>query len=244
METLAEHIQQWAANLGPANEALIRLILAAVAGALVGLEREIHGRQAGFRTNTLVSLGSCLVMIVSNRFAIYPWPTHASGSGVNTNIDPARVAYSVMTGIGFLGAGTIIQHRSGVLGLTTAAGLWCVAAIGLAMGFGLYLVGAMCTVIVLIVLWLLEFVQRALPKTHYRTITVRRKWAKGCVAATIDHFKAANMTIMDVSFHRTPDLSSADINLHIAFVNRQQYFDFERQLEGDHTYELLAGCDA
>src|SRR2546423_469828 len=185
METLNAHIQTWAASLGPTLEAILRLVLAGIAGGLIGLEREIRGRQAGFRTNTLVCLGSCLVMIVSAQFALHAWPTHPPGSGININVDPARIAYGVMTGIGFLGAGTIIKHRVGVLGLTTAAGMWCVAAIGLAIGFGMYVVGAFATAIVLLVLWLMEYLQHAIPKTHYRTVTVRRKWSPGCVAETI-----------------------------------------------------------
>src|SRR5438128_1990506 len=115
---------------------LMRLLMAMVAGGLVGLERELRGRQAGFRTNLLVCLGSALVMIVSNSIAVADWA--ARDVHVNVNVDPARIAYGVMTGIGFLGAGTIIKSGGSVRGLTTAAGLWCVAAIGLAAGFGMY----------------------------------------------------------------------------------------------------------
>src|ERR1051326_5466511 len=85
----------------------MRLLMAMVAGGLVGLERELRGRQAGFRTNLLVCLGSALVMIVSISFASHPW--NPQGPNVNINIDPARIAYGVMTGIGFLGAGTLLK---------------------------------------------------------------------------------------------------------------------------------------
>src|SRR3954462_13102217 len=94
-------------GLGWPGEAFVELLLAALAGGMVGLERELRGRQAGFRTNILVAVGSALVMIVSTRVAEHPW--HPSGPGVNINVDPARIAYGVMTGVGFLGAGLIVQ---------------------------------------------------------------------------------------------------------------------------------------
>src|SRR5262245_7556519 len=86
-------IQSWAAGLGWPLEGLLRLMGAAVLGGLIGLEREVRGRQAGFRTNMLVCIGSALVMIVSTHFAIHPWTAQP---GVNLNIDPARIAYGVM----------------------------------------------------------------------------------------------------------------------------------------------------
>src|SRR5438034_3757584 len=107
LDTTAAHFDQWAASLGFTGEALLRLLLSAIAGGLVGLERELRGRQAGFRTNLLVCLGSTLTMLVSLNFALHHWPLNR---GINLNIDPARIAYGVMTGVGFLGAGTIIQH--------------------------------------------------------------------------------------------------------------------------------------
>src|SRR3954471_8155702 len=113
IRTWGEH-QNWPA------EHVLRLLLAATAGGLIGIERELRGRQAGFRTNLLVCLGSALVMIVSVNFAIHRWQAQSANQGININIDPARIAYGVMTGVGFLGAGTIVQHRGSIRGLTTA----------------------------------------------------------------------------------------------------------------------------
>src|SRR4051812_23603623 len=120
-----QFVTQGAQGLGWPTEGFFRLVLAAVMGGLVGMERELRGRQAGFRTNLLVCLGSALVMIVSVNFAIHRWQAQSANQGININIDPARIAYGVMTGVGFLGAGTIVQHRGSIRGLTTAAGLWC-----------------------------------------------------------------------------------------------------------------------
>ncbi|MCR4440931.1 MAG: MgtC/SapB family protein [Peptococcaceae bacterium] len=120
----------------------VRLLLAAVLGGLVGLERESVNKAAGFRTHTLVCLGSCLIMITS----IEMYTMH----GVSA--DPARLAAQVVSGIGFLGAGTIMRSGFGIKGLTTAASLWVVAGIGLAVGAGRYTTSVVTTAIVFLVL--------------------------------------------------------------------------------------------
>jgi len=219
----------WANSLQWPVEPLLRLFLAAILGALVGLEREVRGRQAGFRTNLLVALGCALIMIVSISFAYYPWPHQ---SGFNINVDPARVAYGVMAGIGFLGAGVIIKHEGSVRGLTTAAGLWCVAGIGLACGQGLYLVAVIATMLVLAALWFLGYTEKLLPKTHYRTIVIRRPWHAGVIRETVEMIEQEeNRQVRDTSFQRLGDLKTVEIKLQVAFSNKQQYFKFEDEID-------------
>ena len=120
---------------------LVRILLAALAGGLVGIEREFHGRAAGLRTHMLVSLGAALTAIIGAFL----------GTQGGFNSDVTRIAAQVMSGVGFLGAGTILLKKgnSQITGLTTAAGLWATAAIGLAVGFGLYF-GAFVAVAVMI----------------------------------------------------------------------------------------------
>jgi len=123
-------------------EVVLRLLLAAALGAIIGFQRERANRPAGLRTHTLVCVGSALF-------------TMASIYGFGGLADPARVAAGIVTGIGFLGAGAIMHREGGlVAGLTTAATIWIVAAIGLAAGTGLYVLSAVTTVIALIVLLL------------------------------------------------------------------------------------------
>lgn len=123
-------------------------------GAIIGLERESHGRPAGLRTHTLVSLGSCLVMLIS----LYGFEEAGSR-------DPARLAAQVISGIGFLGAGTILREGATIIGLTTAASLWVVAGIGLAMGGGFYLGGVATTLLAVCILVFLDKIEkRCLPK--------------------------------------------------------------------------------
>jgi putative Mg2+ transporter-C (MgtC) family protein len=232
-------IQQFMASLGWPTEALARLLLAAVAGGLVGLEREVRGRQAGFRTYLLVCVGSALTMLVSSQLALHDW--QPANTLYTVRVDPGRIAYGVMTGIGFLGAGVIVRHTGGtVRGLTTAAGLWCVAAIGLGIGFGMYVVAAMGTLIVLAALWILDYVEDAIPKLRYRMVVVRTKYTPGVVAKTVKRFKSGRLHVSDVSFDRSEDLQHALIKLQIAFINSDQYYDLERQLEADPEYHLVS----
>ena len=120
-------------------ELLIQLVLAVLLGGAIGLERELRGKPAGLRTNILICLGSTLFTVLSQRLAT------AHG-------DPGRVAAQILTGVGFIGAGTILHARGAVTGLTSAATIWVVAAIGIALGSGAYVEALGSTVLVTIVL--------------------------------------------------------------------------------------------
>jgi putative Mg2+ transporter-C (MgtC) family protein len=240
VDPIDQIVRTYSEHSGLPIDSLARLVVAMIAGGLVGLEREVRGRQAGFRTNLLVALGSCLVMIVSISFASHDWNHPAN---VNLNIDPARIAYSVMTGVGFLGAGAIVKNGASIRGLTTAAALWCVAALGLSAGFGLYVLTFIATALVLLSLWLLDYVEDVLPKVRYRHVTVRTKWSAGCVARAVEHIKKAGLYVADASFHRTANLEQVDITLQIAFINSDQYYKLERQLQDDPNYEMLSAVE-
>jgi putative Mg2+ transporter-C (MgtC) family protein len=133
--------------------ALLRLGLAVILGALIGLERERGERAAGMRTLALVSLGSALFMVIS----AYGFSEFSGNNAFG--LDPSRIAAQVVTGIGFLGAGTILLRRRLVRGLTTAAAIWAVAAIGLACGIGQIVIAIIATVLVLIVLVVLRSIE-------------------------------------------------------------------------------------
>jgi putative Mg2+ transporter-C (MgtC) family protein len=133
------------------REILTRLVLSLILSGFIGLERQVHRRSAGLRTHILVSLGSCLIMLTS----LYVFDIYKN----QTTMDPARIAAGVITGIGFLGAGTIIREREGIKGLTTAASLWVVAGIGLAMGCGFYRAGIYATILSLAALVVLRYLE-------------------------------------------------------------------------------------
>lgn len=133
------------------SQIIIRLGLSILLSGLIGLERQMHRRTAGLRTHILVCLGSCLIMLTS----LYIFDIYND----KVPLDPARIAAGVITGIGFLGAGTIIREREGVKGLTTAASLWVSAAIGLAVGCGFYKAALYAAVLTVGVLLFLRYVE-------------------------------------------------------------------------------------
>ena len=131
-------------------EVAVRLFMAALLGGLIGWERERHNHPAGFRTHILVSVGSALIMLIS----IYGFTDYMAEK--NVRFDPSRLSAQVVSGIGFLGAGTIMRHRASVTGLTTAASLWVVSGIGLAVGAGFMFGAVLTTILVLVSLELLH----------------------------------------------------------------------------------------
>ena len=148
----------------PALTILIRIFLAALFGGLIGLEREVHGCAAGLRTHILVSIGSALFMITS---------LGVGADHVNSSIvDPSRIAAGVVTGIGFLGAGAIIRYGSSIRGLTTAASIWAVSAIGLSVGTGMYAASSITTVVALSILILSRWEERMELKRHGKKLHI------------------------------------------------------------------------
>jgi putative Mg2+ transporter-C (MgtC) family protein len=160
------------ANLALQLDLTFRLIVAAVLGAGVGFEREIHDHPAGMRTHLLVSLGSALFTVLS----IYGF-VGALGPADGTAPDPTRIAAQVVTGIGFLGAGAIIKYGTSIRGLTTAGSLWATAAIGMAAGAGQLVVALAGTAIVVFSLWPLNRIVDRVRIGRDRTVRVRLQLA-------------------------------------------------------------------
>ena len=131
------------------SQIIYRLSLTVLLSGVIGLERQVQRRHAGLRTHILLALGSCLIMLTS----LYVFDIYKD----ITKLDPARIAAGVITGIGFLGAGTIIRDNEGIRGLTTAASLWVVSGIGLAVGCGFCNAAIYSTVLTLIVLFVLRW---------------------------------------------------------------------------------------
>ncbi|MFQ5747282.1 MAG: MgtC/SapB family protein [Gemmatimonadota bacterium] len=165
MEALIAHLPPWVEVLQ--IQVLGRLSLALALGALIGLERELSGKPAGLRTNILICVGAALLTEAS----VYAASNFAGHELIRA--DPGRIAAGIVTGIGFIGAGTIIVWRGTVTGLTTAATLWVVAAIGMMVGFRAYVVAVGSTVLVLLTLVVLGKVEkRLLSATAHLVLTV------------------------------------------------------------------------
>jgi putative Mg2+ transporter-C (MgtC) family protein len=148
---------------------VVRLAASLVVGGLIGLERSYHGRPAGFRTHSLVCLSTSLLMLVT----VYEtrwFPSIAQG---RISLDPTRMAQGIMTGIGFLGAGTIIKDGLSVRGLTTAASIWTTAAIGILIGIGFYFPAVIASVLTLGTLSVFRWIESRIPAQFYAQFVVR-----------------------------------------------------------------------
>jgi putative Mg2+ transporter-C (MgtC) family protein len=174
------------------QDILFRLFLAAVFGALIGLERERKDWTAGMRTHMMVCLGSALIMLVS----AYGFSDVLGAK--NVELDPSRVAAQVISGIGFIGAGTILFMRHGAIrGLTTASGLWTVAAIGLATGGGMYIAAGIATFFALIILWALQPLENKIKKRFNKKtlrIETNQNGSANTILSKIGDFQFVNFS--------------------------------------------------
>jgi putative Mg2+ transporter-C (MgtC) family protein len=183
-----------AANAVPSlNDAhvVLRLVVAAVLGGAIGIERELRDREAGIRTHLLVSLGSALFTIVS----AYAFHSFLASGATVVRADPTRIAAQIVTGIGFLGAGAIIREGLSVRGLTTAATLWVVAAIGMACGAGWYWAALVTTALTLFALWPLRRlayrpIERMKPEEERITVELKEGQPVGPLISQFDHVRA------------------------------------------------------
>jgi len=186
--------------------AVLRLLLAAVLGGIVGLERESAGRPAGFRTHMLVAVGAALVMIVSLHM---PWLVRGASG------DPGRIAAQVVSGIGFLGAGTILREGATVRGLTTAASLWVVAGVGLAVGAGFFFEAVSTTVIVFLALFFLTRLEGTfITKRKFRTLSVVARDEPGQLGRVASILGSYRVNIKGIKL-RQVEGACVEIQLHV-----------------------------
>jgi len=190
------------------TEFILRLFIAGILGSIIGLDREYRAKEAGYRTHFLVSLGSALIMIVSQ---------HGFGEILDTpnvNLDPSRIASQVVTGIGFIGAGTIILHKQIVRGLTTAAGIWATSGIGLAIGAGMYELGISATILTLIGLEVLSFLFKSVGmKSSVVEFSTDNKETLNRITKL---FHSKNFLV--VSFQMNEKRMGEDIHYHVTMV--------------------------
>jgi putative Mg2+ transporter-C (MgtC) family protein len=170
-----------------------KLSLAALLGGLVGLEREIHSQPAGLRTHMIVAMGSCLIMLTSMHMGVLN-PTRS---------DPARIAAQVVAGIGFLGAGAIMRSGLSVRGLTTAACLWTVAAVGLAVGSGYWRAAVVTTILTLVTTVVFQRIERKFTKgKSFRRFVVHARDSAVLVARLEEIMQHAGIAVREVDLQR------------------------------------------
>lgn len=201
----------WESHLWPPLVIALKLLIAMLCGGAIGLERELNRKPAGLRTNVLICFGAALYMIVSR---------HISGGADYT--DPARLAAQVVAGIGFLGAGVILQARGSVTGLTTAATIFVVGAVGIAVGEGMIWLAIFSTIVILLVLVLLRWLEHA-------AINRRRLFR---YALETDHSVEILEQLIDLLSHERLYLESYEIK-EVATDKHEMKFSVVASLEAN-----------
>ena len=186
-----------------------KLVLSMLLGSIVGFERRRRGQTAGVRTFSLIAMGSTLAMVLS----IYVAEFYGDG-------DPTRMAAQVVSGIGFLGAGAIIQMKGSVRGLTTAAGIWMISALGMAVGCGLYLIAIVATGLILFILVLLERIEhRVSMRSEMRTIRIR----VGVILHDIHKYRQvlAQFEVSLSNFYLEYDFEAQETRINLVVILRE-----------------------
>lgn len=178
---------------------LLKLVIAALMGGIIGFERETHGQAAGLRTNVLVCTGACLLMMLSLYIPVLYREVPMADSVVR--LDPARIASYAIASMGFLGAGAIISGKGTVKGLTTAASIWLVTGIGLAIGAGYFLPALACVILSLLVLYGFRKIKKYLPRDEHTLLTLIFDQQQGHLEAVKSYLEAQHFTINFISYY-------------------------------------------
>jgi putative Mg2+ transporter-C (MgtC) family protein len=197
------------------DEVCQKLLLSFLLGGILGLERQRHGRAAGLRTHILVCLASTLLMIAP----AYIMRSIAS-CGTSFNIDPLRVGAGIMTGMGFIGAGTIVRSHNFVRGLTTAACVWLTAAIGIIIGLGIFKLALVATLLSFFVLLALGKVDAFLRIENFRVLTVYTKSSHYELPAIKKICRDMGARILDISMMKDKTVSKTVYKIHLKFPYR------------------------
>jgi putative Mg2+ transporter-C (MgtC) family protein len=210
----------------PFSSYLVRLIAALIIGGAIGLEREFKGKPAGMRTNMLICIGSCLVMIISIEIA-------RSASRV---ADPGRIAAQVVTGVGFLGAGTIMRSRLHVVGLTTAATIWTLSALGLAIGAGYLALSIIVAALITGTLVSIGYVEEKLAtKRSFHTLQVGFERREGMLRNITDAFRSLRIASEAIEVNRSGDIWTATFEYAVPHDRHHALMEKLQTMEGVTT---------
>jgi putative Mg2+ transporter-C (MgtC) family protein len=215
-------------------EIVLRLGLSAILGMVIGFERERQNQPAGLRTHTILAVGSCLAMTISINMSTQFMPT-VSG-------DPSRIAAQVISGIGFLGAGAILRYGTNVKGLTTATSLWTIAIVGLAVGAGHYFAAIATTVFLLIVLTLLNILEKKLIRVYTTiNVVVSAKNNPGLLDDMKHGFEVLKKKVISVSIDRKYDNEITTVSLIVKSIEDESFADIQAfidELPGVTQYRI------
>jgi putative Mg2+ transporter-C (MgtC) family protein len=214
-------------------EYLLRLCIAAICGMVIGYERKNRMKEAGIRTHFIVAIGAALVMIISK----YGFQDQIGW--LNMSLDPSRIAAQAVTGVGFLGAGVIFMQKQTIVGLTTAAGVWATAAIGLAIGSGLYFVGISATVITILGQIFLHGKIRFLSSPRTETLTLQISDKPEAIKFLQEIFEENEITIINLKSKRDEKSSLIDVEVMIRIYESFNMTKFLNILQGKEFIKSL-----
>ncbi len=180
---------------------IFRLLLASICGIIIGLERKNRSKEAGIRTHCVVACAAALMMLIS-KYAFFDVIGEGMYNGVEVRLDPSRVASTIASGIGFLGAGMIFVHKNTITGLTTAAGVWATSGVGMAIGSGMYVIGIAATFIIIISQIIFHKNYKWLKNNTIKKLNVYSVNSDNFQSEFIDNLKDNNIVIHDVSISK------------------------------------------
>ena len=211
-----------------------RLATALLLGGLIGIERQSRGRPAGLRTNILVCLGSAAVIVAFQKLYADADP----GAQSAIRMDPARAAAGVITGIGFLGAGTIVKSKDFVRGLTTAASIWVVSAVGVTVGLGEYSIAVTVTILVLLTLFVLHRIH--VPADHYARMHVVWKGDLALLDEIIALLEEDQVRVKHRAVVRKPNTGECNVTLNVCFRDKTVGDTVVGRLQADSRFDEIA----
>ena len=185
-------------------EYIFRVLLAGICGMIVGVERKNRSKEAGIRTHFVVACGAALIMVIS-KYAFFDVIQSGAYGNVDVRLDPSRVASTIASGIGFLGAGMIFINKNTITGLTTAAGIWATSGIGMAIGAGMYVLGVSATLIVLLAQLLLHLNFKRDKNVKLKTLTVKGVAEEGYQKYLTGEFMKKDINVHEISIERQDD---------------------------------------
>jgi len=196
------------------GDVVLRLVAAVALGGVIGLEREFHGRPAGLRTHIMVCLGAAVVMLATSALS------HLAPE-LALRLDPGRIAAGVVTGIGFIGAGAILRLKNTNRGLTTAACIWFVAALGVAVAVGAYLVAVAGTTLALVVLLILARAEKWISPDWYRELTVVGERDPGLISRVRALVEEMGLKVQSYDYEDDAQEGTLEVSLNLKFRRRE-----------------------
>lgn len=193
---------------------VFRIFLAGICGMIIGLERKNRSKEAGIRTHFVVACGAALMMVVS-KYAFFDVISKGIYEGVEVRLDPSRIASTIASGIGFLGAGMIFVHRNTITGLTTAAGIWATSGVGMAIGAGLYSIGICATVLILLAQIILHKNFRWIRLPKAKVLVIKGVNEENFQESITKKLEELSISIRDVSIDSDSENNTRKYTFHI-----------------------------